>query len=133
MKLWPHICVGVQGQRRSECAGLGVRKRYRKVCHVRSRVEPSSLSAITFTRPTHSRLCTRVRKASGGSQGRARTCQVKKGMSPSCKHFLPGREHFLNPGTTTSVASSPANSRQWLSLSAPPSYADSSFLTAELS
>lgn len=88
-------------------------------CHIRSWVKPWSLSAITFTCRRQSRVCTRVtfRKASGGSQGRARTCQVKKGMSPSCKHFLSGREHFLNPGTTTSVAYSPANSRQWLSLS----------------
>lgn len=34
------------------------------------------------------------------TEGRAQTCQVKKGMSPSCKHFLSGREHFLNPGAT---------------------------------
>lgn len=33
-------------------------------------------------------------------EGQAETCQVKKGMSPSCKHFLSGREHFLNPGAT---------------------------------
>lgn len=33
----------------------------------------------------------------------AHTCQVKKGMSPSCKHFLPGREHFLNPGATRAI------------------------------
>lgn len=56
-------------------------------------------------------------RSSSSSLGRAQTCQAKKGMSPSCKHFLSGREHFLNPGTTTSVAYSPANSRQWLSLS----------------
>lgn len=81
-------------------------------------LKPSSLSAITFTRQRQSRICTRVtfRKASGSGQGRAQTCQVKKGMSPSCKHFLSGREHFLNPGTTTSIAYSPANSRQRLSL-----------------
>lgn len=35
------------------------------------------------------------------TEGRVQTCQVKKGMSPSCKHFLSGREHFLNPGATT--------------------------------
>lgn len=55
-----------------------------------------------------------ARKASG-NQGRARTCQAKQAMSPSCKHFLSGRKHFLNPGATTSVAYFPANSRQRLS------------------
>lgn len=34
------------------------------------------------------------------TEGQVQTCQVKKGMSPSCKHFLSGREHFLNPGAT---------------------------------
>lgn len=41
------------------------------------------------------------------TQGRAQTCQVKKGMSPSCKHFLSGREHFLNPGATKPFLISP--------------------------
>lgn len=36
------------------------------------------------------------------TQKQARTRQVKKGMKPSCKHFLSGREHFLNPGATES-------------------------------
>lgn len=87
-------------------------------CHIRSWVKPSSLSAVTLTHQRRSGICTRAafRKASGSSQGRAQTCQVKKGTSPTCKHFLSGREHFLNPGTTTSVACSPANRRQWHSL-----------------
>lgn len=55
-----------------------------------------------------------ARKASG-DQCRAPTCQAKQAMSPSCKHFLSGRKHFLNPGATTSVAYFPANSRQRLS------------------
>lgn len=129
--LWPHIWVGLRfaysddtttnARGGSETTAVGLQLGTipsLAACHVRSRARRLSLSAIAFTRQRQPRTRTGVtfRKA-GSSQGRARTCQVKKGMSPSCKHFLSGREHFLNPEATTSFAYFPANSRPWLSFS----------------
>lgn len=50
--------------------------------------------------PGYILACERQPQYPACTEGRAQTCQVKKGMSPSCKHFLSGREHFLNPGAT---------------------------------
>lgn len=59
--------------------------------------------------PGYILACERQPQYPAYTEGRAQTCQVKKGMSPSCKHFLSGREHFLNPGATKPFLIFPPN------------------------
>lgn len=42
-------------------------------------------------------------------KGKFRLVKLRWGMSPSCKHFLSGREHFLNPGATKPCLYFPPN------------------------
>lgn len=71
--------------------------------------EPSTFATSIQTLQFQTAMCVNLGYMSASKQqpgypasteGRVQTCQVKKGMSPSCKHFLSGRERFLNPGAT---------------------------------